>query len=238
MRPNVESAPPAVKTQFRSFLDQNSCPKRLFLINCFDVQFGHQGRRSAPALRTGSRRGGGQIQAGVYRPGERIPSVRKLRDQHQVSLTTALEAVRVLADRGLVQARPQSGYFVREPHEPKLGEPDPSSPPRRPSRVERSLALQLNLGIGNPQEPTLGAAVQGPELMPISAINALMSQVLRHQPSACHSYDAPPGTPALRRVVARRGSDTGYSVSPDDIVITSGAKEAVYLSITRRDPAR
>ncbi len=172
-----------------------------------------------------------QIQAGVYRPGERIPSVRKLRDQHQVSLTTALEAVRVLADRGLVQARPQSGYFVREPHEPKLGEPDPSSPPRRPSRVERSLALQLNLGIGNPQEPTLGAAVQGPELMPISAINALMSQVLRHQPSACHSYDAPPGTPALRRVVARRGSDTGYSVSPDDIVITSGAKEAVYLSI-------
>jgi DNA-binding transcriptional MocR family regulator len=175
-----------------------------------------------------------QIQAGSYGPGERIPSVRRLRDQHQVSLTTALEAVRVLADRGLVQARPQSGYFVREPrgqHGPALGEPEPSTPPRRPSRVDASLAVKLNLGIGNPQEPTLGAAVQGPELMPISAINRLISQVFRNQPAACHSYDAPPGTPALRRVVARRGIDTGYCVSPDDIVITSGAKEAVYLSI-------
>jgi DNA-binding transcriptional MocR family regulator len=172
-----------------------------------------------------------QIKAGTYRPGDRIPSVRKLRDQHQVSLTTVLEALRVLQDRGLVQARPQSGHYVRETRHLALGEPGPSDPPRRPSRVDASLAVELNLGIGNPQEPTLGAAVQGPELMPILAINRLMSQVLRHQPSACHSYDAPPGTPALRNAVARRGIDAGYSVSPDDIVVTSGAKEAVYLSI-------
>ena len=35
----------------------------------------------------------------------------------------------------------------------------------------------------------------------------------------------------LRRVIAQRGVDAGYSVSPEEIVITSGAKEAVYLSI-------
>ncbi len=172
-----------------------------------------------------------QIKVGTFRPGERIPSVRTLRDQHQVSLTTVLGALRVLEGRGLIQARPQSGHYVRDPHRLVLDEPDGSNPPPRPSRVDASLALRLNLGIGNPQEPTLGAAVQGPELMPISALNRLMSQVLRHQPSICHSYDAPPGTPALRRVVARRGIDAGYSVSPDDIVVTSGAKEAVYLSI-------
>jgi DNA-binding transcriptional MocR family regulator len=98
-----------------------------------------------------------------------------------------------------------------------------------------TLAVQLNLGIGNPQEPTLGAAVQGPELMPIAALTRLMSQVMRQHPTACHSYDAPPGTPALRRIIAQRGPTGhptgGYSVSPDEIVITSGAKEAVYLSI-------
>jgi DNA-binding transcriptional MocR family regulator len=172
-----------------------------------------------------------QINAGTYTPGGRIPSVRKLRDQYQVSLTTVLEALRVLEDRGLIEARPQSGHFVRHRQPVVLDEPDASNPPRRPSRVDASLAIKLNLGIGNQHEPTLGAAVQGPELMPISALNRLMSQVLRHQPSICHSYDAPPGTPALRRVVARRGIDSGYSVSPDEIVVTSGAKEAVYLSI-------
>src|SRR5205085_5452978 len=52
-----------------------------------------------------------QIGQGVYRPGERIPSVRRLRDQHAVSMTTVLEACRVLEDRGLVRSRPQSGYY-------------------------------------------------------------------------------------------------------------------------------
>ena len=55
----------------------------------------------------------GQIQAGTYRSGDRIPSVRKLRDQYGVSLTTVLEACRVLEDRGLVEAKAQSGHYVR-----------------------------------------------------------------------------------------------------------------------------
>jgi DNA-binding transcriptional MocR family regulator len=172
-----------------------------------------------------------QIEAGTYRPGDRIPSVRRLRDQFGVSLTTAVEACRVLEDRGLVRARAQSGHFVRDVGRPPRPEPEASTPPGRATRVDASLAVRLNLGIGNPQHPTLGAAVQGPELMPMAALNRLLGQVLRHQPSACHSYDAPPGSPVLRRSIAQRGGDAGYRVAADDVVITGGAKEAVYLSI-------
>ena len=172
-----------------------------------------------------------RIHDGTYRPGERIPSVRQLRDHHGVSLSTVLEACRLLEDRGLVRARPRSGHYVLPPEAERRAEPEPSSPSPRARRVDASLAVRLNLGIGNPQEPTLGAAVQGPELMPVDAIGKMMGQVLRQQPAACHSYDAPPGSLALRRVIAQRGIATGYAVSPDDIVITSGAKEAVYLSI-------
>lgn len=172
-----------------------------------------------------------QIRDGTYQSGDRIPSVRKLRDHFGVSLTTVLEACRVLEDRGLVRARPQSGHYVQPLSATGRAEVDASRPDPAARRVDAALALRLNLGIGNPQEPTLGAAVQGPELMPIAAINRLISQVMRHQPAACHSYDAPPGSPALRRVIAQRGVATGVSASPDDVVITSGAKEAVYLSI-------
>lgn len=174
---------------------------------------------------------GQQITAGTFQPGDRIPSLRKLRDHYHVSLSTVLEACRLLEDRGLVRARPQSGHYVERPRQGALSEPDASSPSAQARRVDASLAVKLNLGIGSPQEPTLGAAVQGPELMPMAALNRLLSQVMRHQPAACHSYDAPPGAAALRRVIAQRGVDTGYSVSPDEIVITNGAKEAVYLSI-------
>jgi len=173
----------------------------------------------------------GQIEAGTYGPGDRIPSVRKLKDQYRVSLTTVLEACRVLEDRGLVTARAQSGHYVRTRSPARRSEPEESRPTTGATRVDASLAVKLNLGIGNPQEPTLGAAVQGPELMAIGPLNRLLGHVLRHQPAACHSYDAPPGSAALRRSIARRGGDAGYDVSADDIVITSGAKEAVYLSI-------
>jgi len=173
----------------------------------------------------------GQIEAGTYGAGDRIPSLRKLRDQFGVSLTTVLEACRVLEDRGLVQARAQSGHYVRPRTQNRRSEPGESVSSSEAQHVDASLALRLNLGIGNPQEPTLGAAVQGPELMAVAALNRLTGHVLRHQPAACHSYDAPPGSAVLRRAIAQRGGDAGYVVTADDIVITSGAKEAVYLSI-------
>ena len=173
----------------------------------------------------------GQIEAGTYRPGERIPSVRQLRDGFGVSLTTAVEACRELEDRGLVRARPQSGHFVAGADGRRRAEPGESRPTAAVTRVDASAAVRLNLGIGNPQGPTLGAAVQGPELMAIGPLNRLLGHVLRHQPAACHSYDAPPGCEVLRRAVARRGTDAGYAVGADEVVITGGAKEAVYLSL-------
>src|ERR1019366_3946297 len=145
----------------------------------------------------------GQIEAGTYRAGDRIPSVRKLREQFGVSLSTVLEACRVLEDRGLVQARAQSGHYVRAPRPRPRSEPEESAASSEAKHVDASLALRLNLGIGNPQEPTLGAAVQGPELMAVTALNRLMSHVLRLQPAACHSYDAPPGSAVLRRSIAQ-----------------------------------
>jgi DNA-binding transcriptional MocR family regulator len=171
-----------------------------------------------------------QIRSGLFRPGDRIPSVRRLCSQYSVSLTTVIEACRLLEDWRLIEIRPQSGHYVRSPST-RRPEPNPSASQTEARRIDASLAIQLNLGIGNPQQPTLGAAVQGSDLMPMAALNRLMGEVLRRDPVSCHSYDAPPGSPALRQAVAQRGMEAGYSVSPDEIVVTSGAKEAVYLSI-------
>jgi DNA-binding transcriptional MocR family regulator len=150
-------------------------------------------------------------------------------EQHEVSVTTVLEACRVLEDRGRIRSRPKSGYYVQR--QSKGGRPEAAPPSTRTRRVDASLAVRINLGVGNPQQATLGAAVQSPELMPIDALNRLLGQAIRLHPAACHSYDAPPGAIELRRAIARRSGDAGYSVAADDIVITNGAKEAVYLSV-------
>ncbi|HCN46119.1 MAG TPA: GntR family transcriptional regulator, partial [Pseudomonas sp.] len=55
---------------------------------------------------------GARIEQGLYRPGDRLPSVRALSLEHGVSLSTVQQAYRLLEDNGLVAPRPKSGYFV------------------------------------------------------------------------------------------------------------------------------
>jgi DNA-binding GntR family transcriptional regulator len=53
-----------------------------------------------------------QVQANVFRPGDRLPSVRTLCGDHRLSMETVLHTLRVLEDRGVVEARPRSGFYI------------------------------------------------------------------------------------------------------------------------------
>ena len=62
-----------------------------------------------------SARIGEMIQKGTYRSGERIPSIRALSRQMRVSVNTVMDAYGRLENSGLIEARPQSGYYVCSP---------------------------------------------------------------------------------------------------------------------------
>ncbi|MBP0028441.1 PLP-dependent aminotransferase family protein [Roseofilum sp. Guam] len=169
------------------------------------------------------------IAEGTLQPGDRLPSVRKVHQQMSVSISTALEAYRLLEDRGLIGAKPQSGYFVRSLKSPP--EPDRSSPTQKSCRVDTSLVFQVNSMLRDPEIIQLGAAVPGMDLFPLSTLNRLMGQVMRQNPTLAHSYTPPPGCLEFRRAIARRLLDADCAVTPDQIVATHGATEAVYLSL-------
>src|SRR5829696_4312108 len=52
------------------------------------------------------------IEQGTLPLGGRVPSVRALSRQESVSISTVVQAYRLLEDRGLIEGRPQSGYYV------------------------------------------------------------------------------------------------------------------------------
>src|SRR5213075_2533646 len=84
------------------------------------------------------------IEHGTLRPGERIPSVRKCGEQQNVSVATVMQAYRLLEDRGVIEARPQSGYYVRTRRWSPPPEPEMSRPALRPINVRVSeLILQV-----------------------------------------------------------------------------------------------
>ena len=75
------------------------------------------------------------IHRGTLRPGERIPSVRRISRQEKVSVSTALQAYFLLEDRGLIEARPQSGFYVRLQSRRLPAEPKITFPPQAATRV-------------------------------------------------------------------------------------------------------
>lgn len=56
---------------------------------------------------------GGLIASRVFAPGDRLPSIRHLAQQKRLSVSTVMQALRLMEDRGLIESRPQAGYYVR-----------------------------------------------------------------------------------------------------------------------------
>lgn len=172
------------------------------------------------------------IDQGLYRPGEKLPGVRRLSLQRNLSIATVIAAYRRLEDRGLIEARNRSGYYLRARIGQAPPEPDASIPPNRPVPVTgQELVLRLVKAANDPKIVQLGAAVPDASFLPTQAIERALIQAARQHRVSLAGYEFPPGLPALRRQIARRMAEAGCGISPDEIVITNGCQEALTLAL-------
>lgn len=89
----------------------------------------------------------------------------------------------------------------------------------------------------DPRLVPLGAACPSPALLPTRALARLVASVARSGLADTNSYSFPPGRLELRREIARRALAWGGSLTPDDVLVTCGATEALSLALmatTRR----
>ncbi|RPJ23731.1 MAG: GntR family transcriptional regulator, partial [Chloroflexi bacterium] len=163
------------------------------------------------------------IHQGTYPPGTRIPSVRQMSGQQNLSISTVLQAYSLLERRRLIESRPQSGYYVRARTEERLPEPEISSPRRDPSLVSlHELVMMLMRDSANPNLVQLGAALPHLDSRLIQIINQNIVKIIRQQGVNAHQYQFRPGLDALRVQIAQRMVTAGCQLSPGDILITSG----------------
>ena len=92
--------------------------------------------------------------------------------QQNLSISTVLQAYSLLERQGLIESRPQSGYYVRAQTEERLPEPETSSPQRDPSLVSlHELVMMLMRDSANPNLVQLGAALPHLDSRLIQTIN-------------------------------------------------------------------
>jgi len=170
------------------------------------------------------------ISSGTLLPGERVPSVRRLSRQKHVSISTVLQAYRLLENRGMIEARPQSGYFVRRARpSAEMAVTNPPSTPR-PVGVHDLVSRVLDAA-KDPRVVKLGAALPAHELMPAARLGRMLSAIARRSPEALTTYAVPPGREELRRHIARHSLNWGCNFTADDVIVTNGCMEALNLCL-------
>ncbi|EFH8709903.1 PLP-dependent aminotransferase family protein [Escherichia coli] len=171
-----------------------------------------------------------QIASGIWQPGDRLPSLRDQVALSGMSFMTVSHAYQLLESQGYIIARPQSGYYVA---------PQAIKMPKEPViPVTRDEAVDINTYIFDmlqaSREPSVvpfASAFPDPRLFPLQQLNRSLAQVSKTATAMSVIENLPPGNAELRQAIARRYALQGITISPDEIVITAGALEALNLSL-------
>ncbi|EAM8990221.1 PLP-dependent aminotransferase family protein [Salmonella enterica] len=169
-----------------------------------------------------------QIASGVWQPGDRLPSLREQVASSGMSFMTVGHAYQLLESQGRIIARPQSGYYVA-PH-------PVCRSVATAAHVIRDEAVDINTYIFEMLQASrdtsvvpFASAFPDPRLFPLPQLNRSLAQVSKTATAMSVIENLPPGNAELRYAIARRYAQQGITVSPDEIVITAGALEALSI---------
>ena len=160
----------------------------------------------------------GLIVSGELRPGARMPSTRRLAEQHSVARITVILAYERLIAENYLQTRPATGTFVTGPQPARA--PAGTVPRPGPWRAEADPPpLAFDFSPGPPD----------PALFPLRHWRALLREKLSRL-GAANDIPPPGGSLALRSAIADwLASTRGFSATPEQVVVLASRGRALAL---------
>src|SRR3954471_3376862 len=175
------------------------------------------------------------IEAGELEPGSKLPPTRELAAEAGVNHLTAARAYRKLAELGYVTARVGRGTFVRT-----LAPAGSAShgddwqvyalPPDEISYSEQVLADTFSLA-NSDDVLSLATGWPAPRNYPTRELAAIAADVFEEVGGNALSYLPAEGLFELREELAARGRKYGWAEDADEIVVTSGAQQAIARAV-------
>ncbi len=172
------------------------------------------------------------IETGTLSPGDKLPSVRKLAGQKKVSISTILQAYMALESEKLIEARPQSGYYVSAVSLLRFPEPlefFPADPPRSVGVADN--VMELFRAAESPDIVPLGVNCTMPELISNQKLAKIISRVSRDHSEYLSRYKFHGADPEFARQISIRSYEYGCTLHPEEIIATCGCTEAFNLSL-------
>jgi DNA-binding transcriptional MocR family regulator len=174
-----------------------------------------------------------KIRTGNFKAGEKLPSLRNLRAQTGRSISTIYQAYNELEDRGVVEVRDKSGFYVKPLLDKVLPRPLQEKGVIRPHSVTiNSHSTMLQQYVNNPDMLPLGTAIPSPELLPLKQLaREVRSVAAGYMTGEMIGYGHPSGVAALRSELAKRSVGHFSREKGEEIIITSGCMDAIDLCL-------
>jgi DNA-binding transcriptional MocR family regulator len=178
------------------------------------------------------------IGAGELGPDEKLPPTRELAELAEVNHLTAARAYRRLAELGLVTARVGQGTFVRVGARNGSG----ATPEREntdwqlyalPEQLETygdRILAEMFRQAGRDDVIPLMVGYPASELLPAGVLAEVTAAALEEHGARAHQYTDIEGAGELREQLAAVHRAEGVDDSPGQIVVTTGAHQAMTLA--------
>ena len=171
-----------------------------------------------------------EIRTGRIRPGERLPSTRRVAEDLGVNRQTVVEAYRRLESDGLVRQRVGSGTYVL----------DATAAAAVERRARTGLASRAVRGLDGIEERRelppapedaidLAAIAPDEQGFPSEELGACLQQVLEERGGEALGYGPVTGDPRLRELLADRLQARGIELDPAELVVVGGAQQGLDL---------
>jgi DNA-binding transcriptional MocR family regulator len=173
-----------------------------------------------------------QIQSGVVKPGEKLSSVRKLCQEHGISMNTAKRVFLELEGLSLIESKPQSGYYVSNRNNYNLPLSKSSTPSLIASDTEpNELITKVYSNTGREDVTLFSVGVPSGNLLPLAKLKKEIILATRALKEGGTEYESVQGNVKLRRMIAARALSWGGMLNEDDIITTNGGMNALAFCL-------
>ncbi|MDR6405515.1 MULTISPECIES: PLP-dependent aminotransferase family protein [Chryseobacterium] len=173
-----------------------------------------------------------QIRNGILKAGDKLPSVRKLCLDHQISMNTAKRVFLELESQSLVDSKPQSGYFVSKILSVKLPLPEVSKPSLIANNDEPDeLINKIYENIGKKDLTIFSIGIPSGDLLPVAKLKKEIINATRVLKEGGTEYEELQGNVKLRRIIAVRSLQWGGNFHENDLVTTNGGMNALSFCL-------
>lgn len=167
----------------------------------------------------------------VIKLGDKLPSIREMCREHGVSMSSALQAYYVLEGKGLIESRPQSGYYVCYSNKRFLRTPETTQPVNTTEAQDTEMIInKVYAEIGTKNNTNFSLGVPSAALLPVAKLNKALTHAIRNLDGGT-DYGLIQGNEKLRRQVARGSFTWDGELNEHDIVSTAGCMNALSFCL-------